>query len=262
MYSGLALLMDVYHPENSNGIGVIYIRGTGWHTPLSLDADPLNLNLVANHPQAALLLENGYTVFGLNHRLAPRFHYPDSVEDVQRAVRFVRYHANRYGIDPNRIGAVGTSAGAYHVSMLGLLNGDGETDDPSLINRESAKVQAVVGFATPTDFTAHVGPAETSYLGTWVQFWETPERMQEENSVLSEASPATYVSPDDPPFLLVHGDADDVVPFSQSEILERKLVAAGVPAELIRVPGGVHAYSGYGDQEMVEWLDKHLLNSQ
>lgn len=158
MYSGLALLMDVHHPEQPNGIGLIHVSGSGWSAPLSLDARPLK---EAGHVriEALPLVQRGYTVFTVNHRATPRFQYPAAVEDVQRAVRFVRFHAARFGIDPDRIGAIGGSSGGHLVSMLGVLPGEGDAQAESEIDRVSAKVQCVVARATPSDL---VGSMATS----------------------------------------------------------------------------------------------------
>lgn len=97
------------------------------------------------------LLDAGYTLFVINHRNGPRFRYPAPVEDVQRSVRFIRYSAKTYRIDPDRIGAVGYSSGAHLVALLGVLDGRGDSNDPDPINRVSARVQSVVASATPTD---------------------------------------------------------------------------------------------------------------
>src|SRR5947209_628259 len=102
MYSGLALLMDVYHPEQPNGYGIVYISGSGWHAPLMYGAEALKDNSQTKM-YATALQDGGYTVFGINHRAAPRFRYPAAIEDAQRAVRFVRHHADRYRIHPERI---------------------------------------------------------------------------------------------------------------------------------------------------------------
>jgi acetyl esterase/lipase len=108
MYSGLALLMDVYYPEKSNGLGIVYIQGSGWHAPLSYGASPLKQN--PQMESLGKLNEAGYTVFTIDHRAAPRFHYPAAVQDAQRAVRFIRHNAAKYHIKPDRIGAVGGSS--------------------------------------------------------------------------------------------------------------------------------------------------------
>ena len=158
MYSGLALLMDVYHPENPNGYGIVFISGSGWTRELGLDATPLKES-GQEEIYAVPLAAAGYTVFGINHRASPRFRHPAHLEDAQRAVRFVRHHADDFGIDPERIGAMGGSSGGHLVSMLGVLDGSGAGEDSSPVNRESAKVQVVVARAAPTDLTLRPGTA-------------------------------------------------------------------------------------------------------
>lgn len=268
MYSGLALLMDVHHPVNANGHGIVVIPGSGWTAPLSPDATPLKDALERPHYGAHRLLDAGYTLFFINHRAAPRFHYPAPVEDAQRAVRFVRYHAADYGIDPDRIGAFGGSSGGHLVSMLGVLDGDGDSEDPSPTNRESSKVQTVVALFPATDFIEIVqgggqgAPLLRPRLGRR-QLANDPDST--EAALYREASATTYVSNDDPPFLLIHGDQDPVVPYSQSEIFQSALKANGVTVELIRMPGGGHGASVSAGPDapdyfgpMVEWFDTYL----
>ena len=112
MYSGLALLMDIYRPDAPNGIGLIVIPGSGWEAPLDYSAEQLKESYEL---QAIFGIESivnaGYTAFVINHRATPRFEYPAPVEDAQRAVRFIRHHADAFGIDPAHIGAVGGSSG-------------------------------------------------------------------------------------------------------------------------------------------------------
>ena len=136
--------MDVHRPERANGYGIVFISGSGFRRPLSYDAPQLKegTQIEVYGPP---LTEAGYTVFSVNHRAIPRFLYPAAIEDVQRAVRFIRHQAAQYGIDSDRIGAVGGSSGGYLVSMLGLLEGVGDPKDPDPINRERANVQCVVG---------------------------------------------------------------------------------------------------------------------
>ena len=159
MYSGLALLMDVYHPENPNGYGIVFISGSGWTRELSLDATPLKES-GQEDIYAVPLAAAGYTVFGINHRASPRFRHPAHLEDAQRAVRFVRHHAERFGIAPDRIGAMGGSSGGHLVSLLGVLDGAGSSTDASPVNRESARVQVVVARAAPTDSDAVTGSGQ------------------------------------------------------------------------------------------------------
>lgn len=164
MYSGLALLMDVYYPEKPNGYGIVMIGGTGWHAPLSLEAEPLKAR-----PKRArqALLDKGYTLFDINHRAAPRFRYPAAVEDAQRAVRFIRHHAARYAVKPDRIGAYGGSSGGHLALMLGLLDGKGQGESP--IDQQSSKIQTVVALFPPTDFVSLVARQEGALGGTPTQ---------------------------------------------------------------------------------------------
>jgi len=260
MYSGTALLLDVYHPSRPNGFGVIYISGSGWTAPLAYGAAELKSDSQSKL-YATALAGGGYTVFTVNHRAAPRFRYPAPVEDVQRAVRFIRHHAKRYGISPERIGAAGGSSGGHLVSMLGTLDGKGKLRDPDPVERESAKVQCVVARAAPVDFLA-------STNGKFVLGMAQPaagSEGTEEYRIFKEASPVSHVTPDDPPILLMHGDKDDLVDYKQSEEMEAKLKAVGVPVKLLRIPGGGHGETFPGAVnppdylgEMVRWFDQYL----
>jgi acetyl esterase/lipase len=267
MYSGLALLLDVYHSGTPNGHGVIHIPGSGWHAPLGYDAQPLKESSQVEI-FARPLAESGYTVFSINHRAAPRFQYPAAVEDAQRAVRYIRYHAAKFGIDPNRIGAVGGSSGGHLVSLLGVLDGRGDAQDPDPVNRESAKVQCVVARAAPIDF--HTMAPETGSLDTLASFLGLPKAGRRHPTSLelrryTEASPITYISSSASPFLLLHGDQDSVVPFAQAEQMQVALKEAGVPTELIRISGGEHGPTFPGAKDpsdyvgaMIQWFDQHL----
>ena len=164
MRGGLAMLMDVHYPERSNGFGIVFISGSGWHAPLTYDASPLKASGFARL-YVPPLNSAGYTVFVVNHRAAPRYGYPMPLEDGQRAVRFVRRHADRYGIDRDRIGGVGGSSGGHLISMLGVLDGKGDSSDPDPVERESAKLQAVVARAAPTDLTQFKGRFSSAFRG-------------------------------------------------------------------------------------------------
>jgi len=255
MYSGLALLMDVYYPKNPNGYGIIHISGSGWSKPLSYDTKMLNHQ---GHVklEGEMFVEAGYTLFSVNHRAAPRFVYPDAVEDVQRAVRFIRYHAHKFGINPDRIGAVGGSSGGHLASLLGVLDGNEILADDTPINRMSAKVQCVIARAAPTDFiNASIGE---SFLNVKVK--KNPSTI--EYKLAQMASPIYHISVDDPPFLLIHGDQDPIVPYVLSENMHKKLLEMNVGSNLITVEGGVHGPGVINSPEvrekMVQWMDKHL----
>ena len=260
MYSGLALLVDIYHPEKPNGYGLIHISGSGWTAPLSLDARPLK---ESGHVkiEGVPLVEVGYTLFTINHRAVPRFQYPAAVEDAQRAVRFIRHHAETYGITPDRIGAIGGSSGGHLVSMLGVLDGKGDPDDESPINRLSARVQCVVARATPASFMADSSRGTPAlFLGASMNPNADPGSQEYRRAF--EASPVTHVTPDAPPFFLIHGDADDVVPIERSEEFAEALRKAGVAVRFLRLPGVGHGPGAVNPPEIaaqiLEWFGTHL----
>lgn len=275
MHGGLALLMDVIQPQNPNGYGIIIIPGSGWHQRLSYDAPPLNKNpwYLSNILGTDRLLENRYTLFIINHRAAPVFRFPAAVEDAQRAVQFIRHSADRFGIDPEKIGAIGHSSGGHLVNMLGTMEDIMDTDSENPIANISSRVQAVVSLSSANDLYQFVtgkdgdGGAANSFLGIhFLTFWGN-NLVEDELSIFSKASPMTYVTSDDAPFLLVHGDKDDVVPIDQSQIFTEKLQENNVPVTFIDVENGNHLFvteeSGKIDNgayydEMVKFFDKYL----
>ncbi len=263
MYSGLALLMDIHYPEQPNGYGVVHVSGSGWSAPLSLDARPLK---ESGHVriEGTDVVKAGYTLFTVNHRAIPRFRYPAPLEDVQRAVRFVRFHASKYGINADKIGALGGSSGGHLVSMLGMLDGEGDSESDSEIERLSSKVQAAVVRAPPADFSSFGGSAGIGMM-LGARLREGMDPSTTEMRIAIEASPVTFASADDPPFLLIHGDADEIVPYSQSEKLRDSLKKVGVKAELVRIKGAGHGPSMPGADEdarigrrAAAWFDRYL----
>jgi acetyl esterase/lipase len=250
---GAALLMDVHHPAEPNGVGLVWIWGSGWQAGEAYE--PYGMGQLKNRGVPPEVLELGYTVFVLNVRGTPMFRYPAPVHDAQRAARFIRHHAERWGIDPDRLGGWGGSSGAHLVSMLATMDGEGRPDANDPVERESSKLQAVVARAAPTDLGRF---PNRGGIGQLVSFMGVPVRPG--NPRFREASPVTYASPDDPPILLVHGDADMTVPYEQSEFLFAALQAQGVTTRLIRVPGGDH---GANDAlASYRWFNEHLLTEE
>lgn len=212
--------------------------------------------------QLAPLVQRGYVGASIEYRLSGEATFPAQIEDCKAAVRFLRAHADRYGIDPDRIGAWGSSAGGHLVALLGTSGGVAELEGQGGWPDRSSRLQAVCNYFGPTDFLKmdaagsrmrHDAPGspEAQLLGAPIR--EVPEKV-------ARANPITYVTADAPPFLIVHGDRDPVVPFNQSELLLAALRGAGVEATLHRVEGGGH---GFGprpelDRLVIDFFDRTL----
>lgn len=249
MHSGLALLMDVYIPNEPNGYGIIVIPGSGFHQLMSYDAMPLNKSpwYLTNIIGTDNLIKNGYTLFVINHRSAPVFRFPAAFEDAQRAVQFIRSKAEHYNINKERIGAIGHSSGAQVASMLGTMDDIKNQESKNPVNNESSKVQGVVALAGASDMTkiASGGAGDigafVSFVGTHLPNWRGSNVPSEyEYELYAKASPITYVTKDDAPFLLVHGTNENVVPTNQSKIFHDKLLENNVSSTLIIIENGGH----------------------
>lgn len=267
MYSGLALLMDVHHPDKPNGRGVVFVSGSGWSARTVYGAPALKEQQIGDWGPS--LLGAGYTVFAINHRATPRFHYPAPVEDVQRAVRFVRHHAGRYGIDPAKLGGVAGSSGGHLIGLVAMLGAGGFVGDADAVNREPATLQCVVLRAAPADLKKMIGGSTLGTAAVTAFTGRLPMPSAEDQEVYRAASPISHVSATSPPTLLLHGDADDTVPYQQSVAMEAALRAVNAPVKLVRVAGGAHGSDfGTGGKphpqfaevltQSVAWLDEHL----
>lgn len=268
MFSGAALLMDVHYPVRPNGIGIINVAGSGWFATAEYSAVPLKDVLERSVPS---LLEAGYTVFSIAHRASPAFAYPAPVEDVQRAVRFVRHNAARYSINPASMGGVGGSSGAHLLSLMGTLDGVGDPGDSDPVNRESARLQCIVARAAPVDLL-QMNPTNTADALSMLLGLRIASQTQAQGSPgykkAWSASPINHVTASTAPFLLLHGDADHSVPFKQSEMMVEALHKVNVPVKLIRIPNGDHGPTFPGGQipadlnaEVVKWFDTYLRNA-
>lgn len=172
----------------------------------------------------------GYLVTSLNYQLYPAGKFPNMIEDVKCAVRSLRAHAGEYNLDPNRIAAIGPSAGGHLVSLLGTTDQSAGWDVGQHLD-QSSRVQAVIAMAPVTDLTRSFPNADIETMRQ-VGFGE--------HNVL-QASPITHVTADDPPFLLIHGDRDTLVPYEQSQLMYDRLVEANVPAQLVIVKNAGHS---------------------
>jgi acetyl esterase/lipase len=208
-------------------------------------------------------VRDGYAVASLNYRLSQHALFPAQIEDCKAAVRWLRAHAADFGFDATRIGAWGPSAGGHLVAMLGTT-GDIDAFDVGEHLEQSSRVQAVVDYFGPTDFLKM--DAQRPPNGMIHDVADSPESelvggpIQDNPDKVAAANPITYVSASAPPFLIVHGDADPLVPFGQSGLLDAALRSAGVPVQFYAVRGGGHG--GFTDPQVPEltrtFLAQHL----
>ncbi len=261
---GMALTLDVFQPEKPNGAGLVFLVNGGW---LSSKDTPLMVTIRPD--DYAEYVKRGYTVFAVVTSSQPKFTIAEEIQDVQRAVRFIRANAGKYGVDANRLGVLGASSGGHLTLSLATQGGPGNPDSPDPVERESSAVQAAACFFPPTDFLNY-GSAGISGVGQGplapLQVAFGPQALTEEGRMKlgREISPIYHVTSKLPPTLIIHGDADDVVPLQQSEaFVERARTENARNVELIIRPGKGH---GWGDfwrstedvTAFADWFDKSL----
>jgi acetyl esterase/lipase len=268
---GMALTMDVFQPkENRNGAAVIVIMSGGYFSRPEM----INPGLFAE------TLKRGYTVFTVLHGSQPKYTIPEIVADMNRAVRFIRYHAKDYQIDPDRLGVSGGSAGGHLSLMLGTAadKGNPKANDP--IERASSRVEAVACFFPPTDFSNFGAPGQYHYgdrvgllfrpafdyhemdkaSGRFLRITDD-KKLQE---ISRQISPALRVTQDSAPTLIIHGDKDRLVPIQQSHLIMAKFKEMGVPAKLVVKEGADHGWPGM-DKDVslfADWFDKYLAKGE
>lgn len=249
---GLATTFDVFTPtDEANGAGVLFMVSGGWYSNWSPPQQLL--------PMMKPLTDAGFTVFAVRHGSSPKFSIPEAVEDVRRSVRFIRMESDRFGIDPNRIGVFGMSAGGHLSLMLGTTADDGKSSSADPVEKISNRVQAVVAWVAPTDLTIMTHSAPDS-LPAYKRF--PALELADEPAKLH--SPLLYVTDDDAPTLLLAGAADDLVPIDHSRRIHKKFEEVGVTNRLIEFPNAGHGLAGEdlqrAVQEMVQWFSAHLTD--
>ncbi|MEX2093454.1 MAG: alpha/beta hydrolase [Pirellulales bacterium] len=180
------------------------------------------------------LAKLGFTTAAISYRLAPQQTFPAQIYDCQAAVRWLRTNAEKYKVDPDRIGGYGYSAGGHLVALLGALDDDDEVHETGLAaDAPSARLQVVVAGGAPCDF--RVLPADSQRLAYWIG--GTPA---EKPDAYKQASPTNFVTSDDPPMYFFHGGADNLVPPRSPLRMVERLKEVGVPVEFYEVPGAGH----------------------
>lgn len=253
---GIALTMDVFKPVKPNGIAVIHLVSGGWvsdHNRISPE-------------MGGAYAARGITMFQVVHGATPKYTVMEIIEHIHRAVRFVRANAGVYGIDPNRIGITGGSAGGHLSLIIATKGGPGNASAADLVDRASSQVQSVGIFFPPTDMLNYGKDGAKAFdLPALRIFWPafgvttstTPERAEQ---LARDFSPIYSISAKTPPVFIVHGDADTLVPIQQSQAFVAKMKSMGLKADLLTVPGKGHGWPEMPTQMMkiVEWFEQTL----
>ena len=227
---GMAMTFDVYTPPNPNGAGVLFMVSGGWVSTWA-------------PPESAVrrfepLTNKGFTVFSVRHGSSPRYKVPEAAADVDRALRFIKTNSATFGVDANRLGAYGGSAGGHLSLLLGL-------------DADPAGLAAVVALFPPVD------------LRGWTGVNRDFPALDFAADQAASVSPILLASKDDPPTLLIHGDQDKLVPISHSQRMYAALKEAGVTSEFVTIEGGGHGFTGANSQRatelLVAWFERHLL---
>ncbi|MXX77148.1 MAG: alpha/beta hydrolase [Holophagales bacterium] len=246
---GMALTFDAIVPAEQNGAAVLFMVSGGWFSRWS---DPHRIVEGEGGRAGAVgeLLDDGYAVFMVRHGSAPLFKVPDAVADVRRAVRYVRLNADDFGIDPDRLGVFGGSAGGHLSLMLGNASDEGNSGSSDPIEQTGNRVAAVVAYFPPVDLQGITGPNDRF------------PALDFDPAKAADISPLLFVSEDDPPTLLIHGDQDQLVPISNSERIKAAFDEANVTSKLIVIEGAAHGFRGEDGERassaLVAWFNEHL----
>lgn len=248
--------IDLYWPALTNNPPypvIIWLHGGSWlYGDKNMDCLPCDHML------------GKYAVASVNYRLATEAAYPAQIQDLKAAVRFLRAHAKTYKLDPNRIAVWGTSAGGHLAALLGTSGDVKQLEGDLGWKKYSSRVQAVCDWSGPTDFnTAQKQSPPTNKIRFDDQsspvFGLMGGRM--DKASLATASPITYVSKDDPPFLIMHGDIDDAIPAAQSQQLADSLKAQKVDVTFHLLKGVGHSFGTLEDFKTVEeFFDKKMIS--
>jgi len=252
---GRSLTLDVVSPEKSNGLGVVLMVSGGWKSGTNSFRSWM----------VAPLLRRGYTVFPVYHVSQPTSTVMEIYDDVSKAVRLVRHRAKEFGVDPDRLGVTGGSAGGHLSLMLATRGGPGPADAKDPVDRESSAVQAVAIFYPVTDllnlgestenlgdggppksFVKAFGPQSTN-LAVW-------------KVIGRELSPIYHIHSNSPPTLIYHGDADTLVTLDQSQRYQARAREFGRVVELVVHPGGGHGWLSmlWDIHAFADWFDRYL----
>lgn len=240
---GMALTLDIVRPEKPSGIGILALSSGGWRSWPEV-----------GKVDAAEFLKRGQTVFHVMHGARPKFGIPEIVQDVRRAVRFVRAHASEYGADPRHLGLSGISSGG-NISLLAAAQGgagDAGANDP--VDRQSDRIDAVACFYPPTDFLNFGEPGKI-----WIPY-RLPGETVDDATLAGACSPVAHFTSAMPPTLIIHGDADTQIPIQQGRAASTRFRELGVEHRFEVKPGKEHGWPDMAPDYALcaDWFAMHL----
>jgi acetyl esterase/lipase len=252
---GTALTMDVFQPAKPNGLGIAFMVSGGW----------VSAHEHVNGTYYKPFLDHGYTVFAVVHGSQPKFTIPEIEQDIQRAIRFIRHNAKKYKIDPDHLGISGASAGGHLSLTMAVKGAKGDSTAKDPIDRESSEVECVACFFPPTDFLNYSKPGEEA-LGNGVlkqfkpAFGPRADDEQDRLKLEREVSPIYFIHSNMPPIMIIHGNADTLVPIYQARTFLKRCEEVGGATKLVVKEGKGHGWGNIiQDLELcADWFDEHL----
>ena len=257
--SGTALTLDVFQPEKPNGAGIVFMVSGGW----------FSAHEAINVGWCRPFLDRGYTVFTVVHGSQPKFIITEITGDIHRAVRFIRHNAAKYGVNPNKLGITGASAGGHLSLTMAVKGGKGKADAKDPIDRESSEIQCVACFFPPTDFLNYGEPGEDAVgVGTLKGFKSgfgpRSDTAEGRHELGREISPIYFIHSNTPPILIIHGDADKLVPIFQAEQFVKHCKDLGIEAKLVVKESKEHGWPGIEKDLPIfaDWFDVYLRGTK
>jgi acetyl esterase/lipase len=249
--AGMALTFDVVHPKKPNGAGILFMVSGGWVSfwiPPETFVGPKAPEYLRHFGE---IVDHGYTLFIVRHGSSPQFKVPDAVADVRRAVRYIRVNAAKFDVDPSRLGVCGGSAGGHLSLILGTASDEGDKKAKDAVDRASDRVAAVVAYFPPVDLREWVGTKLDKFPA-----------LDFDKKLAYSISPVLFVTDDDPPTLLIHGDKDTLVKLDNSQRILGEFKKHKVPCDLVVIPGAGHGFvgeqGGQAAKALIAWFDKYL----
>lgn len=256
-----AQVLDIYFPETASDKPLpllVWIHGGGW-----------SAGTKAGMPYLSQL-PRGYIAASIEYRFSQKALFPAQIQDCQAAIRFLRANAKKYSIDPSKVGVGGASAGGHLAALVGTSGGQKVFPKIGGNEDQSDQVQAVCDIFGPTNFWTVIKQAEDDKNVKNIFKWNNGDpyskliggKLGEDKDRCEAVSPVKYVTKDSPPFLILHGDHDTLVPYAQSVELQELLTKAGVESTLQKLPGAGHGGAAFALPSLAKltmnFFDKHL----